>query len=94
MAFWGGEDLIESGIVTSFARPSADVTGVCKVAILNPGTDLLGGGFTELRRVAQATRVQLYMTDEFGSEDYEPVFESMTKERVDALLVPPPLAFF
>jgi putative tryptophan/tyrosine transport system substrate-binding protein len=28
MAFWGGEGLIESGIVTSFSRPGANVTGV------------------------------------------------------------------
>jgi len=116
MAFWGGEGLIESGIVASFARPGANVTGVYlpslemdakrmelllealpnarKVAILNPGTDLLGGGFTELRRVTQATGVQLYMTDESGLEGYEPIFESITKERVDALLVPSSPRFF
>jgi putative ABC transport system substrate-binding protein len=28
MAFWGGEGLIESGIVTSFSRPGSNVTGV------------------------------------------------------------------
>jgi putative ABC transport system substrate-binding protein len=28
MAFWGGEGLIESGIVTSFARSGTNVTGV------------------------------------------------------------------
>ena len=28
MAFWGGEGLIESGIVTSLSRPGANVTGV------------------------------------------------------------------
>ena len=28
MAFWGGEGLIESGIVTSFSRPGTNVTGV------------------------------------------------------------------
>ena len=28
MAFWGGEGLIESGIVTSFARPGTNVTGM------------------------------------------------------------------
>lgn len=28
MAFWGGPDLVESGIITSFARPGGDVTGV------------------------------------------------------------------
>ena len=28
MAFWGGEGLLESGIVASFARPGTNVTGV------------------------------------------------------------------
>ena len=32
MAFWGGEGLIESGIVTSFARPGTNVTGVYMLA--------------------------------------------------------------
>ena len=32
MAFWGGEGLIESGIVASFARPGANVTGVYMLA--------------------------------------------------------------
>ena len=28
MAFWGGPDLVESGIIASFARPGANITGV------------------------------------------------------------------
>jgi len=32
MAFWGGEDLLESGVVASFARPSGNVTGVYMLA--------------------------------------------------------------
>jgi putative ABC transport system substrate-binding protein len=32
MAFWGGEGLIESGIVASFARPGTNVTGVYMLA--------------------------------------------------------------
>ena len=32
MAFWGGEGLIESGIVASFARPGGNVTGVYMLA--------------------------------------------------------------
>jgi len=32
MAFWGGEGLIESGIVSSFARPGTNVTGVYMLA--------------------------------------------------------------
>jgi putative tryptophan/tyrosine transport system substrate-binding protein len=112
MDFWGGGGLIESGIVASFARPGANVTGVYmlaseleakrlelllealpnarKVAILNPGQGVGGGGeyFTEVRRVAQTTSVLLYMTAVPSAESYESVFEAMTKERPDALLVP------
>jgi putative ABC transport system substrate-binding protein len=32
MAFWGGEGLIESGVVASFARPGGNVTGVYMLA--------------------------------------------------------------
>jgi putative ABC transport system substrate-binding protein len=32
MAFWGGENLIESGVVASFARPGGNVTGVYMLA--------------------------------------------------------------
>jgi putative tryptophan/tyrosine transport system substrate-binding protein len=32
MAFWGGEGLIESGIVANFARPGTNVTGVYMLA--------------------------------------------------------------
>ena len=28
MAYWGGPDLVESGVITSFARPGGNVTGV------------------------------------------------------------------
>ena len=110
MDFWGGEGLIESGTVASFAHPGGNVTGVYmlaaeleakrlelllealpnarKVAILNPGSDSGGDYFAKVRRVAQATNVQLYMTDVPSAESYEPVFEAMMKERPDALLVP------
>jgi putative ABC transport system substrate-binding protein len=113
MAFWGGEGLIESGIVASFAHPGTNVTGVYmlaseleakrlelllealpnarKVAILNPRP---GWGFTEVRRVAQATKVELYLTDVPGSAGYEPVFEAMIKKNVDGLLVPSSPRFF
>jgi putative ABC transport system substrate-binding protein len=108
MAFWGGENLIESGIAASFARPGANVTGVYmlaaeldakrlellleaipnvrKVAILNPGPDW--GTLVEVRRVVQAARVELYITDVPGSAGYEPIFQTLAKENVDALLVP------
>jgi putative ABC transport system substrate-binding protein len=108
MAFWGGEGLIESGIVASFARPGTNVTGTFmfaaeldakrlaflleampnarKVAVLNPGLDW--GAFTQVRRVAQAAKIQLHMADVPGSTGYDRVFEAMTKEHVDALLVP------
>src|SRR5258706_8150146 len=32
MAFWGGDDLIESGVVASFPRPGGNVTGVYMLA--------------------------------------------------------------
>jgi putative tryptophan/tyrosine transport system substrate-binding protein len=32
MGFWGGEGLLESGLVTSFARPGGNVTGVYMLA--------------------------------------------------------------
>jgi putative ABC transport system substrate-binding protein len=114
MRFWGGEGLIESGIVRSFARPGTNVTGIYmlaaeldakrlelileavpsarKVAVLNPGRDW--GAFTEVRRVAQAAKIQLYMTDVPGSTGYEHIFEAMGKEHVDALLIPSFPRFF
>ena len=114
MRFWGGEGLIESGIVASFARPSRNVTGIYmlaaeldakrlqllleavpsakKVAVLNPG--LGWGAFTEVRRVAKASKIHLYMTDVSGSTGYERVFETMVREEVDALLVPSFPRFF
>ena len=114
MRFWGGEGLIESGIVASFARPSRNVTGIYmlaaeldakrlqllleavpsakKVAVLNPG--LGWGAFTEVRRVAKASKIHLYMTDVPGSTGYERVFGTMFREEVDALLVPSFPRFF
>ena len=114
MRFWGGEGLLESGIVASFARPSTNVTGIYmlaaeldakrlqlllealptarKVAVLNPGRDW--GAFSEVRRVAEATKIQLYMTEVPGPSGYQRVFEGMAKEHVDALLVPSFPRFF
>jgi len=114
MAFWGGEGLIESGIVGSFARPGTNVTGIYmlaaeldakrlellldavpsakKVAVLNPGRDW--GTFAEVRRIAQAARIQLYLSEEPDSSGYEGVFEAMAREQVDALLVPSFPRFF
>jgi putative ABC transport system substrate-binding protein len=108
MAFWGGEGLLESGIVASFARPGTNVTGVYmlaaeldakrlglllevvpnarKVAVLNPGRDW--GAFSEVRQIAQAARIQLYLSEEPDSSGYERVFDGIAKEQVDALLVP------
>jgi putative tryptophan/tyrosine transport system substrate-binding protein len=54
--------------------------------VLNPGPNW--GPFTEVRRVAQSARIQLYMTDPPGPSGYAPVFEVMAKEQSDALLVP------
>ena len=32
MAFWGGEGLVESGVVASFARPGGNITGIYMLA--------------------------------------------------------------
>jgi putative ABC transport system substrate-binding protein len=114
MGFWGGEGLLESGIVSSFARPGTNVTGVYmlaaeldakrlgllleavpsakRVAVLNPGRDW--GAFTEVRKVAQAAGVQLYMSEEPDASGYERAFEGMAKEHIDTLLVPSFPRFF
>jgi putative ABC transport system substrate-binding protein len=56
MAFWGGEGLLESGIVSSFARPGTNVTGLCMLAAELDAKRLLlayGPVYAELsRRVA------------------------------------------
>src|SRR5881275_3329523 len=106
MGFWGGEGLIESGIVTSFARPGTNVTGIYmlaaemdakrlellldaipnarRIAVLNPGP--ARGTLSAVSRVAEAARIQIYMTDVPDASGYEPVFDAMDKEHVDALL--------
>jgi putative ABC transport system substrate-binding protein len=108
MAFWGGEGLLESGIVASFARPGANVTGLYmfaaeldakrlellatalpnakRIAVLNPG--LTWGDFNQVRRVAEAAKIQLRMIDVPGSTSYERAFGTMVEEQVEALLVP------
>jgi putative ABC transport system substrate-binding protein len=108
MAFWGGEGLLESRIVTSFAQPGTNVTGIYmlaaeldakrlelllqavpkahRIAVLNPGHGW--GKFTEARQVAQAARVELHLTAVPGSEGYERIFDTMTKDRIDAVLIP------
>lgn len=54
MAFWGGEGLIESGIVASFARPGGNVTGVFMLAGELDGKrlELLLQGLPNARRIA------------------------------------------
>ncbi len=37
MAYWGGPDLVEAGIIASFARPGRNITGV---SMLNPELDV------------------------------------------------------
>ncbi len=54
MAFWGGEGLIESGIVASFARPGGNVTGVSMLADELEGKrlELLLQALPSARRIA------------------------------------------
>jgi putative tryptophan/tyrosine transport system substrate-binding protein len=80
MGFWGGEGLIESGLVASFARPGGNVTGVYMLA-----AELDAKRFELL--LARAAKVQLHVTDPPGSEGYDRVFDTMARARVDAVLV-------
>ena len=57
-----------------------------RVAVLNPGRGW--GKLAEVRQVAPAAMVELHLTEVPGSEGYEAVFKTMTKDRVDAVLVP------
>jgi putative ABC transport system substrate-binding protein len=110
MAFWGGEGLVESGIVASFAHPGGNVTGIYmladelegkrlelllravpharRIAVLNPGPRVGEVVAPEVREVAQAAKTDLSITEVPGPNGYEAVFESMRKERIDAVLVP------
>lgn len=56
------------------------------VAVLNPRPDW--GKIAEVRQVALVARAQLYLTDVPGAEGYEAIFDTLAKNRVDALLVP------
>jgi putative tryptophan/tyrosine transport system substrate-binding protein len=65
-----------------------------RIAVLNPGP---GGGvdrLVELRPVAQAAKVELHMTQISGSKDYGSVFETISADRVDAVLVPSSPRFY
>lgn len=112
MGFWGGEGLIESGIVESFARPGGNVTGVYmlaneleakrldlllqalpnaqRVAILNPGDFSV----PDVRQVTEKGRVELRLTATPTAQGYAPIFETMVKEHIDAVLVPSFPRFF
>ena len=54
MAFWGGPDLVESGIVASFARPGGNVTGVQMMLFALDGKrlDLLHQALPGARKIA------------------------------------------
>jgi putative tryptophan/tyrosine transport system substrate-binding protein len=65
-----------------------------KVAILNPRGEFPNWPITEVGPAAQARKVKLYLTEVPGLAGYEPIFDAMTNERVDALLVPSSPRFF
>jgi ABC-type uncharacterized transport system substrate-binding protein len=72
MAYWGGPDLVESGIVASFARPGANVTGV---HMLNTALDpkrfeLLVQSVPKSKRVAVLTH---------GAHVFEPQLAEIRK---------------
>jgi len=54
MGFWGGEGLIESGVVASFARPGGNITGVYMLAAELDAKrfELLLGALPNARKVA------------------------------------------
>ena len=58
MAFWGAEGLIESGIVSSFARPGGNVTGVYMLANELEGKrlEILLQALPKARRIAVISR--------------------------------------
>jgi len=68
--------------------------GARRIAVLNPGPGKGEERRAELLPVAQAAGVELYMTDVPGAKDYEPVFQRMAADRVDALLVPSSPRFY
>lgn len=54
MAFWGGPDLVESGIVASYARPGGNVTGIHMLQIVLEAKrmELLHKAVPQARKVA------------------------------------------
>jgi putative ABC transport system substrate-binding protein len=54
MAFWGGEGLLESGVVANLARPGGNVTGVSMLAdeLERKRLELLLNAFPKARRIA------------------------------------------
>ena len=116
MAFWGGNDLLESGIVASFARPGGNVTGIFmladdlegkrlewllqarpnarRIAMLNTGPRSGEPIPPEVHKVASAAKVEIVLTQVPGRNDYLSVFQAMTRDRIDAALVPSFPRFF
>jgi putative ABC transport system substrate-binding protein len=58
-----------------------------RIALLSPGPDR-AERLAELRQVPQAAKVDFYPTEVPGPKGYEPIFETMVADRIDALLVP------
>src|SRR5216684_2402455 len=81
MAFWGGEGLLESGVVTSFARPGGNVTGVYMLAaeLDAKRCELL------LEAVPQARTIGVLNP---GPGGYDATFAALSQAQVEAVLVP------
>ena len=85
MAFWGGPDLVESGIVANFARPGGNVTGVYMLA------DELEGKRLELllQALPRARRIAVIST---GTGDTPPreVVQVASAAKIELVMSPVP----
>lgn len=84
MAFWGGPDLVESGVVSNYARPGGNVTGV------DMRLSLLDAKRLDMLRQAlpNAKRIAVLVHDEMAFEaQLPPVRDTARAAGLDLLIV-------